>query len=100
MNLEASLHLPEADVLAHLKLYQVLSPVNDPQSSKWRKLANVTWKQDPVLGGHFFLMGHSRPLFHLFLSFQTNITIFTANKYEKMSIKCMVLGFELTTFGT
>ena len=28
-------------------------------------------------------MGHPRHLFRLFLSFQTNITIFTANKYEK-----------------
>ena len=28
-------------------------------------------------------MGHPRPLFCLFLSFQTNITIFTTNKCEK-----------------
>ena len=28
----------------------------------------------------FFKMGQSRPLFHLFLSFQTRITIFTTNK--------------------
>ena len=32
----------------------------------------------------FFLkMGHPRPLFHLFSSFQTNITNFTTNKYVK-----------------
>ena len=29
--------------------------------------------------------GHPRPLFHLFSSFQTNITIFTTNICEKMS---------------
>ena len=28
-------------------------------------------------------MGHARPLFRLFLSFQTNNTIITANKCEK-----------------
>ena len=40
-------------------------------------------------------------LFRLFLSFQANInTIFTINKYEKMSIQYMVLGIEPTTFGT
>ena len=40
------------------------------------------------------------PVFHLFSSFQTNITIFTANKCQLMSIQYMVLGFEPTTFGT
>ena len=30
-----------------------------------------------------FLMGHPRPLYHLFSSFQTNFTIFTTNKCEK-----------------
>ena len=45
-------------------------------------------------------MGHSRPLFHLFSSFQTNITIITANKCDKMSIQYLVLGFEPTNFGT
>ena len=37
-----------------------------------------------------FLMGHPRPLFHLFSSFQTNFTIFTTNKCEKCpsSIRC------------
>ena len=34
------------------------------------------------------------------MSFQTNITIFTANKCEKMSIQDTVLRFEPTTFGT
>ena len=35
-------------------------------------------------------MGHPRPLFHLFSSFQTNITIFTTNICEKCpsSIRC------------
>ena len=42
--------------------------------------------------------GHSQPLYRLFLSFQTNITICTTNKCEKMSIQYMVLWFEHTTF--
>ena len=45
-------------------------------------------------------MGHLRPLFHLFSYFQTNTTIFTKNKCEKISIQYMVLKFEPTTFGT
>ena len=32
---------------------------------------------------YFLNMGQPRPLFHLFSSFQTNITIFTTNKCEK-----------------
>ena len=43
----------------------------------------------------FFKMGHP-----LISSFQTNITIVTTNKCEKMSIQYTVLGFEPTTFGT
>ena len=35
----------------------------------------------------FQKMGHPRPLFHLFLSFQTNTTIFTCEKYPS-SIGC------------
>ena len=45
-------------------------------------------------------MGQPRPLFHLFSSFHTFITIFTTNKCEKMSIQYTMLRFELTTFGT
>ena len=50
----------------------------------------------------FFLkqLGQPRPLFHLFSSFQTQTTIFTANKFEKMSIQYTVPGIKLTTFGT
>ena len=48
----------------------------------------------------FLKNGPTRPLFHLFLSFQTQIIIFTTNKCEKMSIQYTVLGFKLTTFGT
>ena len=36
--------------------------------------------QGPILS---FFMGHSRPLVCLFLSFQTNITLFTTNICEK-----------------
>ena len=32
-------------------------------------------------------MGQPRPLFHLFSSFETHITIFTTNKREKSSIR-------------
>ena len=45
-------------------------------------------------------MGPPWPLFHLFSSFQTHITIFSTNKCEKMSIQYMVPGFKLITFGT
>ena len=45
-------------------------------------------------------MGHPRPLFRLFSSFHTDITIFTTNICEKMNIQYMVLGFEPTTFRT
>ena len=45
-------------------------------------------------------MAHPWPRFRLFSSFQTNITILTTNKCEKMSIQYAVLGFEPTTFGT
>ena len=40
----------------------------------------------------------NRPLFRLFSSFQTNITILTTNKCEKMPIQDMALGFKLTIF--
>ena len=33
-------------------------------------------------------------------SFQTQITIFTKNKSEKMSLQSTLPGIELTTFGT
>ena len=45
-------------------------------------------------------MGHRRPLFRLFSSFKTDITIFITNVCEKMSIQYLVLGFEPTTFRT
>ena len=32
------------------------------------------------------IMGHTQPLFHLFSTFHTNITIFRTNNCEKMSI--------------
>ena len=57
----------------------------------------------PIFGKYFYLlfqkMSHPRPLFHLFSSFQTSVTIFTTNNCEK-SIQYTVLGFEPTTFGT
>ena len=40
-------------------------------------------------------MGQPRPLFCLFSSFQTNNTILTSNKCEK--VQYLALGFELTT---
>ena len=39
-------------------------------------------------------MGQTWPLFNLFSSFRTNITIFATNKSGKMSIQYMVLRFE------
>ena len=41
-----------------------------------------------------------RPLFHLFLCFETHITIFITNKCVNTSIQYTVPGFELTTFKT
>ena len=40
-------------------------------------------------------MSQPRPLFHLFSSLQTHLTIFTTNKYKK-SIHYTVHGFKLT----
>ena len=44
--------------------------------------------------------GPNTSSFSFILSFQTRITIFTANICEKMSLQLMVLGFELMSFGT
>ena len=46
----------------------------------------------------FIDMGYPRPLFLLFSYFQANITFFTTNIREKISIQYTVLGFEPTTF--
>ena len=52
-----------------------------------------------LIGLNFlFKMGQPWPLFCLFSSFHTNITILTANKCEKMSIQHLAPGFELTPF--
>ena len=49
----------------------------------------------------FFLKKWANPglFFVYFQSFQTNITIFTTNICEKMSIQYTVPGFEPMTFG-
>ena len=44
-------------------------------------------------------MGQPWPLFIFIFVFSNNITNFTTNKREKMSIQYTVLGFELTTIG-
>ena len=48
----------------------------------------------------FFKWAIIGPLFRLFSSFQTNISILTTNKCEKMSIQYTLLGFIPMTFGT
>ena len=51
----------------------------------------------------FFLkkIGQPRPLFYLFLSFQTHITILHQFKEKNvMTIQYTALGFELITFET
>ena len=67
-----------------------------------RRFASLT--TGSTVGRHqifnFFKTGRPRPLLLLFSSFQTNITILTTNICEKISIQYMVLGFELTAFGT
>ena len=45
-------------------------------------------------------MGHPRPLFRLFPSYQTLQFLQQINVKNVMSIQYMVLGFEPTTFGT
>ena len=77
------------------------------------KSAQFRWieRQDQsyLIKSNFFLFQvflkknnwQTQPLYYLFLSFQTNITILTTNMYMwKMSIQNAVPGFELTTFGT
>ena len=54
------------------------------------------WHQNVYL---MLKMGHPRPLFCLFLSFQTNI-IFATYICEKMSIQYTVQGFKPTIFRT
>ena len=50
---------------------------------------------------YFFKWANPGLCFVYFWSFQTNIiTIFTTNICEKMSIQCMVPGFEPMTFRT
>ena len=69
------------------------SPISYSAISFWLVNKNVFLKK----------MGHPRPLFHLFSSFQTNFTVCTTNKCEQMSFQYTVLGFvgfEPTTFGT
>ena len=43
--------------------------------------------ENAIMKVFFKKMGNPQPLFHLLLSFQSNITIFTTNKCEKMSIQ-------------
>ena len=62
-----------------------------------RPLCQLSYNQWPV--STLLFVGHPRPLFNLFLYFQTNITIFTTNKCEKMSMQYMVMGYKPTTFG-
>ena len=50
---------------------------------------------------YFFKNGTTPASFLFFVkSFQTQITIFTKNKREKMSLQYTLPGIELTTFGT
>ena len=60
----------------------------------------MLWRQQDSNIPTLSKVGKSWPLFNLFSSFQTNITIFTTNIWEKMSIQYTVLGFETTTFRT
>ena len=58
---------------------------------KWRQCLRVFTKPSCLF---FYEMGLPRPLFYLFSSFQTQITIFTTNKCEKCpsSIQCQDLN--------
>ena len=56
--------------------------------------------QNLVLIKVLLKMDHPGLFFVYFHLFSKNITIFTTNICEKMSIQFMVLGIEPTTFGT
>ena len=49
---------------------------------------------------NFLKMGQPRPLFHLFLSFQTHTTIVSNKQMWKNSSQYMVPGLEHMTFWT
>ena len=53
----------------------------DHRAKGWRVQREKTTKR-VISQGFFLKKGHPRTLFHLFSSFQTNITIFTTNKGE------------------
>ena len=59
------------------------------------------YQDDLVSIGIFFKKWANPHLFLIYFRlFQTQITIITGNKSEKLSIQYTVPGFELTTFGT
>ena len=61
----------------------------------------LTWSLYKGLCVTKFLKNMPSPAsFRLCSSFQSNITIITKYKCEKMSIQYTVLGFKLMTFGT
>ena len=74
-----------------------------PRCRSWTSFGQKSFRKDHLYSESkeiFNKTGQPRPLFHLFSSFQTHISIFAANKCEKMSIQYTVPGFKLTTFGT
>ena len=64
---------------------------NEPEISGWISWNILLVLRDIFKNGLFLF---------LFLSFQTNIAIFTTNIGEKLSIQYMVLEFEPTTINT
>ena len=79
---------------------QEVTTVKIPKYNNYMKKVTNNLIQSDFFGIEWFKSGSCWPLFQLFSSFQTNITIFTTNICEKMSTQNTVVGFKLTTFRT
>ena len=92
-------HFLKINIGQNRPLFVKLRPFNYGKTNIFSNLTlNVKSGDNILCSGSLFLQ--PRPLFHLFSSFQTQITILTATKCEKMSIQYTVLWFKHMTFRT
>ena len=96
LNFPKSVHTGEWSALQQLKIELVRVLRSDPCCQKCDSYFNLFSQVEVIVT--LVKMGNLRSLFCLFSSFQTNISIFSTIKCEKMSI--LVLGFEPITFRT
>ena len=78
-----------------------LSTCSAQPKSQSKQKVNILTNQGPIFrinSNTFSIFFKNGPPSASFSSFQTNITIFTTNKCEKMSIQYTVLGFKPTNF--